>query len=322
MRRQLEPALAELDQAVALAPDQVLYLLMRAQLLAQADSMEAARKDLHRALELAPDDPNVILPNALEMLDRDAVQEAGDLLGAAVKRDPGQEELLWWRGLTLLKLEQPESAREVFSRLLTHSELTGSPLQVQGRIGLALSEPPDQVERATAAWTLAASADPLLAVDTAGQLLVLGFEQPIRALAKRAAEGEPDHLDLGYVQAEILRQTGFSDQAVAEVERLLLLEPGPRRAIELHLTAASADGDRMRFGAARERLRTALDLDPGALNALSLLAQAVVTGRGNADDFEDLMTRIEAARERLEASVRAQAMLDQLEQQVRLAVRQ
>ncbi|MFH0943751.1 MAG: tetratricopeptide repeat protein [Planctomycetota bacterium] len=319
-RQNLDKALEHVERAVALDPGQASYLVMRAQMLGEKGELDQARRDFERALTLEPDHPGTIIPNAVEKMATGQNEEARDLLERSSRRNPGQEELLWFLGLSELRLEEQQTAEATFSRLLDHAERSGSSHQVHGRVGRALASPSGS-DQAVSDWTYASSASADMTLETALQLVGLGLGNRVRSVAAEAAKAHPENVDLGFVHATILQRTSFSDQAVAEAERVLALEPGNRRAIDLHMTAAAADGDRMRFAAARERLRVALDLEPTALPALVMLAEAVVTGRGTPDDLEDLLTRIENARKELASSPRAMFILDQIEQQLRAARR-
>jgi tetratricopeptide (TPR) repeat protein len=134
----------------------------------------------------------------------------------------------------------------------------------------------------------------------------------VSSCARRAA---PEDLAAGVAHAGVLQLTGSADLAVAEAERVLALDPDRETGIRVRMIAAAADSDQSRFAVARERLREALDLDPKRVDAVIMLAQAVVQGRGTRADFQDLSTRVDAA---LQGNVedRERALLQGLSEQL------
>lgn len=287
-------------------------LIMRAQMLSEAGRGEDATRDLRRALEIEPDHPGVVIPNALEMEENGRSEASLALLRSALARQPGQEELLWYTSLVELRQERIDSAIQTLTRLEEHSLLSGSGFQVRSAVALSAARTGTDSAQGSADLFRAIGRSLPMTLDACAMLMRFGFEKPLRTAAALCAEQHQGELEVGFLNASLLQSTGFSDQAIAEVERLLLMEPGRSLATDLQLVAAAAEGDRMRFAGARERLREVLDADPTSIEALAMLVEAVLGGRGTQEDREDLARRITVAREKARTP-RTLAMLEQLE---------
>ncbi|MBI4882027.1 MAG: tetratricopeptide repeat protein [Planctomycetes bacterium] len=311
-QERIAPALAQADQAVACSPADPLVLLTRADVLRQAGRPDEARRDLERARRLQPDLPVVVLVNAMERASRGNVEEALALLEEALARGVASEDIRWLTGLLRLRLGRHEAAEAAFLTLIERAEVAQSSFGVAARLGLALARSPAAPDAAAEDFAAAARGDLQICLAAMQELGQDGFEQDLRALAARAAALQPDDLAVGLAHAGLLQMSGCCDEAVAEAERLLALEPDPATEVQLWLVAAAADARSRRFAGAREKTRRALDLDPACLDALFLLHHAVVEGRGGPEDLADLRRRIATARGTLQ-DAEARRLFDQLE---------
>ncbi|MFG0315653.1 MAG: tetratricopeptide repeat protein, partial [Planctomycetota bacterium JB042] len=239
---------------------------------------------------------------------------AESLLRRAADRNPADQDVQWFLGLARLEQDDFDGAEQAFERLVDEADDAKTEYAVAGRMALAIARGVDDPERGVEPFVEAVERDPGLAVSAARTLAMAGRQRPVREIAERASSAAPDDGEVGFAYASILQGTGESDRAVAEVERLLATDAANDvdLAVGLRLVGAAADAERYRFGAARERLRGALDLQPGHPQALQLLVRAVLEGRGSRGDLDDLRRRISVAREANE-SPEFRALLDQLE---------
>lgn len=104
-------ALAVLDRAVALAPDDGGLLLERAKLRGRQGDFADALADLDRAQPLLPDDPEVYLLRAAARRRLGALELALGDVEAGLALDPGSPELLLERGNIRRLRRDPEGAR-------------------------------------------------------------------------------------------------------------------------------------------------------------------------------------------------------------------
>ena len=104
-------AVASLDRAIALRPDDGLLLMERARLLGQRDEFSAALTDLDRAQSLLPQNPDVYLLRAAARRRLGAFDLALADIETALSLDPGSPDLLLERGNIRRLQRDPEGAR-------------------------------------------------------------------------------------------------------------------------------------------------------------------------------------------------------------------
>lgn len=104
-------AVATLDRAIVLRPDDGQLLLERARLLGQRGEFPAALADLDRAQELMPQNPDVYLLRAAARRRLGAFDLALSDVETGLSLDPGSPDLLLERGNIRRLLRDPEGAR-------------------------------------------------------------------------------------------------------------------------------------------------------------------------------------------------------------------
>jgi tetratricopeptide (TPR) repeat protein len=105
-----EARLADLDRAVALAPDDTDLLYRRAAYLIEARQYAKAQKDLDAGLAKAPEDGNLLFYQARLLAETSRYPEAVAVLDRVIKVDPGNVTVLnercWTRGMWGRQLDQ------------------------------------------------------------------------------------------------------------------------------------------------------------------------------------------------------------------------
>lgn len=311
LERHPDRALAELDRGVALAPRLADLYLMRAQVLKELRRDDEAARDQRRALRLEPDHPGVVLANAQQLVESGEADAALLLIEAARARRSGDENLLWYQGLLLLRDGRAAAAAAAFGELRAHAAAAGTAFQARAAVGSGVALAAAEPELSARALLEAADLDGELALEAAAHLADFGLRPQLEAALRQAVDRYPAELGLGLFHAGVLAATGQADAAVAEAERLLELGPSPVQALRLELLAAAADAERMRYATARERLGRLLDREPAAVEALMLLYDLYVRGRGTAAEREELERRVAAARPLIQDR-RAQLVLGEL----------
>jgi serine/threonine-protein kinase len=98
----------------------------------------------------------------------------------------------------------------------------------------------------------------------------------------RAVEIDPDHLPTRVLWARVLAQEGQVHRAIAELERVLSIDPatpGARPALsEAHLRLALLDARALPREEVLAHLRAAVELDPGAGRARAALGEELARG--------------------------------------------
>jgi tetratricopeptide (TPR) repeat protein len=237
-----------LDQALALAPDDLPALLRRGRIRLEANDPQGARQDFERALALSP-----AAPAALGGLGRLALaagnhEEARDYFQRALEIDPAASQLQHSLGMAYRGLGNVEQARH-------HLGLRGNRPEV-------IHDPLFSAVRAK-------SRSPQFYVETGLDLAAAGhLEEAARAMAEALAL-DPEHEPALFNAGDILARLGNLPAAHARFERLLELDPDNGNA---WFYLGQLDELQGRADQAASHYRRALAIDAGRADARLALA--------------------------------------------------
>ena len=193
-----------LDQALALAPDDVPALLRRGRIRLEANDPESARRDFERALALSPSAPAALGGLGRLALAADRHEEARDYFERALALDPAASQMHHSLGMAYRGLGDVDQARH-------HLGLRGNRPEV-------IHDPLFSAIRAK-------SRSPQFYVETGLELAAAGhLEESARAMAQALAL-DPEHRPALFNAGDILARLGNLPAARARFERLLELEP-------------------------------------------------------------------------------------------------
>ncbi|WP_214404981.1 tetratricopeptide repeat protein [Pseudonocardia lacus] len=250
-------ALADLDKAVALSAGYSWALMRRAMVLRRLDRFDAAMADLDAAVEVAPSAAQVIGERGETHRLRGDPRAAVDDLTTAIALDPDYGWAYGSRGEAHHGLLRPAEALADLDRAIAlnpdYAWAHGTRAQVHLRLGdtgAALTD----LDRAVAlnpgyVWGLATRA---------GVHRSLGRPDEALADAERALHLSPHHVAALVERALCRGAIGEVDRALADLDHCAEVDTASGRA---HYRAALLLHGRGEAGAARERLRRALDAE-------------------------------------------------------------
>lgn len=262
--RQREP----LDRALAIEPDHVLALVIRARLSAEAGHWESALEDLDRAHRAAPDDELVLRRRgeAYDMLRR--YDEAMADYQAVLKRDPSDRLVLADIGYLRLLTDDPQGALEAADRLLKTSPDDGPGLFIRASALGRLDRGPEAM--ATFETLVRWKPDNLRARTALGELY-LDVDKPELAEAQgdAALKLAPKDVDALLLRGQARALRGNLKDALADDEQAVSLSPTVKPIYQRGLHRSMA-GD---HAGALADLRKAAELEPDAAAAWLSVAE-------------------------------------------------
>lgn len=292
-RGKLDEALADMNRAVELRPQEPRFLNNRALLLLSFQRHDQAITDADRALALQPDYPQAWNHRGLALFSQGKVAEAIVAYDAALSVDPDYVDALNNRGFARLHHRQLEGALADLNRVLTLNPKYVNGYLNRGMLRLAVRDFEGAVADLTEG-TLLAPLDARLFDFRRQAYLAMGLT--------REAQADADHL----------KQLGWEQQLI---QLTSAIEESSQDSLPwLHRAQYLAASDRL--DEAEEDVNHALDLDAQGIESLLLRARLRASRRAWDDAAADC-SAVLAITENLKAySIRgecrlAQGMLDE-----------
>lgn len=251
------------------------------------------------ALEIDPErlDPRFKLANALARSGR--VEEALEHYDFLVERQPEHADLLVKRATALINLRRPQEALATFEQAIAVSP---DDPEVRARYADALdylgeaSEAKSQRQKLTGNSLEADQRINLLISEARQATSNQQFESAVKSY-REALSIATDHIDARYELAKILGHLGRFDEALEGFAKVIEAEPLHAPARRGEVTALLLQG---RYGAAREKLRSALAVMPRDRQMAHALARLLATapdpGVRSGQLAVELASRVFAAR--------------------------
>jgi tetratricopeptide (TPR) repeat protein len=117
-KEDLKAAVADLDQALTMEPQDLIALYMRARMHLMQDDFAAAREDLNKFLQLQPGSPQGVLLRSLVAAGEKKYHEAIADLQLLLRADPKNAELRLQLGSYLVGDQRPRKAIDVFTSVI------------------------------------------------------------------------------------------------------------------------------------------------------------------------------------------------------------
>ena len=254
-------------------PEYVPALIRRGRLHLQTDNLEAAGEDFEQALTLDGSSLAALAGMGMVLQRMGQTEQAVQMLEQVLEHDPEATMLHEMLGLAYLDLDEVEQAREHLSRSGSEQPTIEDPILLLVRT--FSTDPRDQYERG-------------LRMAQSGNL-----ESAVELLSS-AAEGEPDNTRHGRAHALVLARKGESENARAEIRRVLELDeddPENHR-IFGQIMELEEDSD-----GALEAYNEALALDEDSVESRVQLADALMRSGAFEDAAEHYQVLSEQAEE-------------------------
>ncbi len=284
-----------------------LYALAYQVALAKRDR-PLAEKTLARLSVVAPDAPMTALLVSEAAAEQGKLEDAKRTIEQSLRFHPNSEELRWFAGTNALERGDHETANLHFDRLVAIGTAKANDWALAGRVGHALSiagpagDSNDSVEELSSA----------VASDVTQAVFVIeelgsrshSLELLLRKIATHGVEIRPDDTGLSFVKAYVDRASGYPEQCIHEVDRILARGAGDRETDLLWL-ACQAHGDLDQPDSAIVRARSLLAKTPWHIPALSLFVQATLRTPAESPDRKLASKFLEGARAHFESTRRS-----------------
>ena len=232
-----DAALADLDHAIAIDPGSMTAQRARAQLLARLGRYTEAIAAINAALALAPDDGQALLTRGMSRYAlHDLDQAAEDFTQAAeLAENAGDGQLgataLAWRGETLRMQHRYDEALGILDQAAAAAPPSAFALGTRGQVLAALGRHAEAIEALTAAsqagpslaWVHVALAD-VYRLDRR-------WDQALAELELAAIDGETAHTH--FVRGLVLADRGETRKAADELRTAWTIDPSPEISEEL-----------------------------------------------------------------------------------------
>ena len=220
-----QEALASLNEAVRLAPDDYVALNGMGVILLSVNQLPTALACFERALALQPNDVTANHNRGLAFMSLARFDEARQCFERTLQLAPGSQPTWLWRGKCNLELHRPEEALACFQHA---ASLAPADFAAHFQAGLALTQL-NRTRQAMAAFTTALGCNPgsAEAFNNRGALAVRLFnpEEAIKDF-ERAIELNPGYADAYTNYRNTLKGLGRYSEALAPLDRALTLRPG------------------------------------------------------------------------------------------------
>ncbi len=222
-------ALASLNEAVRLAPDDYVALNGMGVIQLTLNELPAALACFERALTLQPDDVTANHNRGLAFMSLARFEAARQSFERTLQLAPGSQPTWIWRGKCDLELQRPAAALTCFQHA---AALLPGDFTAHFQAGIALAQL-NRTQEAVAAFTSALACNPRSAeaFNNRGAVAVRLFK-PAEALAdfQRAIELSPGYADACTNYGNTLKGLGRYSEALAPLNRALALRPGDTEA--------------------------------------------------------------------------------------------
>jgi len=222
---QLQAALASLNEAVRLAPDDYIALNGMGVILLSVNQFSKALTCFDHALAVQPNDPTANHNRGLALMGLGRYEDARQTFEHTLQLAPDSQPTWLWRGKCYLELRRPGEALASFERAKT---LAPGDFAAHFQSGIALAQMTRNTE-ALACFTTALACNPRSAeaFNNRGAVAVRLF-RPADALPdfQRAIEINPGYADAYVNLGNALKGLGRYSEALAPFDRALTLRPG------------------------------------------------------------------------------------------------
>jgi len=220
-----QEALASLNEAVRLAPDDYVALNGMGVILLSVNQFPTALAYFERALALQPNDVTANHNRGLAFMSLARFDEARRCFEHTLQLAPGSQPTWLWRGKCYLELHRPEEALACFQHA---ASLAPGDFAAHFQAGIALTQL-NRLQQAVAAFTAALGCNPRSAeaFNNRGAVAVRLFN-PLEAVKdfERAIELNPGYADAYTNYGNTLKGLGRYSEALAPLDRALTLRPG------------------------------------------------------------------------------------------------
>jgi len=237
-----QEALATLNEAVRLAPDDYVALNAMGVILMSLNQLPMALACFDRTLALQPADATAHHNRGLALMSLARYDEAQQSFERTLQLAPGSQPTWMWRGKCYLELQRPA---EALACLQHATALAPRDFAAHFQLGMALARLSRNAE-SLAAFDAAVACNPRSAeaFNNRGAVLVRLF-RPAPALAdfQRAIQLNPGYADAHVNLGNTLKGLGRYSEALAPFDRALTLKPGDVEATWSKAILLLAQGD-------------------------------------------------------------------------------
>src|ERR1041384_6964236 len=223
--KQRDEALAVLDLALQVKPDDYRALIGRADLFREQGRYDEALADVEQSLQLQSDNVYALGTKGQILRALLRLNEAEEVLRRALKLDETQDWLHAELAATLLALNRTDEARAPLEQALKLGPDNPFTLALQGHLLHRVS----QYAEAVPVFERSLSADPTqdcIYPGLSSDLIMLGqYEAALKVLERGFARQPQDVVTLLSLRGEALRYIGHYQEALSDIEQALRLRP-------------------------------------------------------------------------------------------------
>lgn len=225
----LEAAIADGTEALALSPENAALLIARARALLDAGRAEEARIDLSRALEIAPESTEALLLRASVHARGGAFAPALADCDEAVRLDPDSAAALFHRGGLHAESGDQDRAIADFTEVLRLDPRAAAALTNRGNAHARLGNLEQAIADYSASLALLPD-DPLTLLNRAGARARLNDLDAALADYTEVLRLDPAHARAHVSRGLLLAGQGEVERAMDDFDRAVALDPGNARA--------------------------------------------------------------------------------------------
>ncbi|MCB1739252.1 MAG: tetratricopeptide repeat protein [Gammaproteobacteria bacterium] len=286
----LDKAGTAIDEAYAVAPDDVDVLVTRAMLSMARDDAERARDDVDKVLAMQPAHPQALSMKALMLISQGRKDEALSLLEQGVRTSPNDTVLQRLLASLYARDRKYEEAAGIYSTMVQ-----AAPTNLRDRLGLVAlllrDQKQDEAER-----VLRAGMDAITEGDDAVsvRLALVGFER------RYGAEGDaektlvgfvdaaPDEMKYRFALAQLYAANGQNDKARETLQSVVDKQGIEPDGLKARLGMARLAASEKNLDEARRLLGEVLANSANDLGALELRARIALAEKQYPDAIRDL----------------------------------
>lgn len=221
---QRDQAIADLDQAISIEPNNRVAQKTKNQLFQTMDTVTEQTLEASELVELSPVKPQNLADTAIRLFEQDRFQDAADALDQAISSSPDNADLLWKRAQCRLNLNQKELAVQDLDRVLASNPLHESALRERAKLKEDAGSYASAVTDLTALLELNPQNPEALLQRGILNHRMARFDSAVDDLSK-AIELQPSSHQARYRRGLALQQLNQTGAALADLEAAIKADP-------------------------------------------------------------------------------------------------